>query len=357
MKALRRRQANTDRGVATRRRTTRPFQQRTARGGRAPLAQPGCAPRAWRAGKGGGLARHAWTDRPHRRPSAWSTRNAGRDRAAGQRRQPRRRRITPNTNTTTTTMISTHNHVDMAASLVGPGQLKLTLLPATRASNSVTARPPRGPGSTAALRAGSRGPLRPAHRSGLAGLLPAAATRPPGGAEPFGHAQANCCSQLHMGGEPGQASTDPPDHSAPDRGCGEAEKSLPWVVGERCEHGAVETLWQTPRRRCQSDGARLRRTPNLRPGPLHRPALPVQPRSALRDPPRVGPAAGNSAATPHPKLLGDRWSPPHGGCFNVATCAATGDLHHSAGMPLLTPLGTARTAVLCSVYRAEFLSI
>jgi hypothetical protein len=76
------------------------------------------------------------------------------------RRQPRRRRITPNTNTSTTTMISTHNHVDMAASLVGPGQFKLTLLPATRASNSVTARQAPGPGSTAALRAGSRGPLR-----------------------------------------------------------------------------------------------------------------------------------------------------------------------------------------------------
>ena len=43
-------------------------------------------------------------------------------------------------------MISTHNHVDMAASLVGAGQLKLTLLPPTRASNSVTARrPPPGP--------------------------------------------------------------------------------------------------------------------------------------------------------------------------------------------------------------------
>ena len=80
------------------------------------------------------------------------------------RRQPRRRRITPNTNTNTTTMISTHNHVDMAASLVGAGQLKLTLLPPTRASNSVTARRPHGPGSTAALRAGSRGPLHPATR-------------------------------------------------------------------------------------------------------------------------------------------------------------------------------------------------
>ena len=36
-------------------------------------------------------------------------------------------------------MISTHNHVDMAASLVDAGQLKLTLLPPTRASNSVMA--------------------------------------------------------------------------------------------------------------------------------------------------------------------------------------------------------------------------
>lgn len=79
-----------------------------------------------------------------------------------QRRQRPRRRITPNTNTSTTTMISTHNHVDMAASLVGAGQFKLTLLPPTRASNSVTARRPPGPGSTAALRAGSRGPLHPA---------------------------------------------------------------------------------------------------------------------------------------------------------------------------------------------------
>jgi hypothetical protein len=41
-----------------------------------------------------------------------------------QRRQPRRRRITPNTNTSTTTMISTHNHVDTAASLVGPGAVQ-----------------------------------------------------------------------------------------------------------------------------------------------------------------------------------------------------------------------------------------
>jgi hypothetical protein len=81
-----------------------------------------------------------------------------------QPRQRPRRRITPNTNTTTTTTISTHNHVSMAASLVGAGQFKLTLLPPTRASNSVTARRPPGPGSTAALRAGSRGPRHPATR-------------------------------------------------------------------------------------------------------------------------------------------------------------------------------------------------
>jgi hypothetical protein len=40
-----------------------------------------------------------------------------------QRRQ-RRRRITPNTKTSTTTTISTHNHVDMAASLVGAGAVR-----------------------------------------------------------------------------------------------------------------------------------------------------------------------------------------------------------------------------------------
>jgi hypothetical protein len=42
-------------------------------------------------------------------------------RPLAQPRQRPRRRNTPNTNTTTTTMISTHNHVDMAASLVGAG--------------------------------------------------------------------------------------------------------------------------------------------------------------------------------------------------------------------------------------------
>jgi hypothetical protein len=42
-----------------------------------------------------------------------------------QRRQRPRRRISPNANTSTTTMISTHNHVDMAASLVGAGATQI----------------------------------------------------------------------------------------------------------------------------------------------------------------------------------------------------------------------------------------
>jgi hypothetical protein len=247
----------------------------------------------------------------------------------------------------------------MAASLVGPGAVQADATAAHPSKQLGHRRPPPGPGSTAALRVGSRDPAPRDLPTDLG--WPGSCRQPlrvhPAGPSPSATPRPTVAANSTWEENPGRRQPTPPDHSAPDRGCGEAEKSLPWVVGERCEHGAVETLWQTPRRRCQSDGARLRRTPNLRPGPLHRPALPVQPRSALRDPPRVGPAAGNSAATPHPKLLGDRWSPPHGGCFNVATCAATGDLHHSAGMPLLTPLGTARTAVLCSVYRAEFLSI
>ena len=154
------------------------------------------------------------------RPSTRSSRSAGRDRAAGAARQPRRRRITPNTNTSTTTMISTHNHVDMAASLVGPGQLKLTLLPPTRASNSVTARPAPGPGSTAAharplagtpaprdLPAdlgwpGSR-PRRPRWGPSPSGPRPASPAQPP---PPAPHERRT-----------GQASPTRRDHSDPDR--------------------------------------------------------------------------------------------------------------------------------------------
>jgi hypothetical protein len=74
----------------------------------------------------------------------------------------------------------------------------------------------------------------------------------------------------------------------------------PAWVGEQSKHGCAEAQWPTPRRRRRTDGARLRRNPNLRRGRLHRPALPVQPRSMLRDPPRVGRAGGDSAAATPP---------------------------------------------------------
>ena len=78
-----------------------------------------------------------------------------------QRRQRPRRRITPNTTTSTTTMISTHNHVDMAASLVGAGAVRGDATAAHPSKQLVTARRPPGPGSTAALH-GLAGPLHPA---------------------------------------------------------------------------------------------------------------------------------------------------------------------------------------------------
>jgi len=74
----------------------------------------------------------------------------------------------------------------------------------------------------------------------------------------------------------------------------------PAWVGEQSKHGCADAQWQTPRRRCRTDGARLRRNPNLRRGRLHRPALPVQPRSMLRDPPWVGRAGDASAAATPP---------------------------------------------------------
>jgi hypothetical protein len=149
----------------------------------------------------------------------------------------RRRRITPNTNTTTTTMISTHNHVDMAASLVGPGQFKLTLLPATRASNSVTARPPPGPGSTAALRAGSRGPLR--------------------WAEPFGPRPAQP-SPAQRGGS-GRRQLTRRNHSeitaSPTGGYGKAEKRLPCLGGD---NASLAVPMRDGRRRAAGAGPTVR---------------------------------------------------------------------------------------------------
>jgi hypothetical protein len=135
--------------------TTRPFQQPTARDGHTGMASsrlrtPSPQGRATLGGRLRPLDLDPPAPPPSHRPSP-----AGAPAVTGPLAQPRqrpRRRITPSTNTTTTTTISTHNHVDMAASLVGAGQFKLTLLPPTRANNSVTAKRPPGPRSTAAAR-------------------------------------------------------------------------------------------------------------------------------------------------------------------------------------------------------------
>jgi hypothetical protein len=184
------------------------------------------------------------------------------------------------------------------------GQVVVTLLPPTRASNSVTARQPPGPGSTAALRAGSRDPCtpRPARRprAGPGGPSPSCHAQP-APAQPYRSAPQKRRTQ--------QAATDPtrPQRGRPARGMARPRRVCPAWVGEQSKHGCAETQWQTRRRR-RTDGARLRRNPNVRRGRLHRPALPVQPRSALRDPPRVGPAGGNSAAATPPLSCRDRWS-------------------------------------------------
>jgi hypothetical protein len=203
------------------------------------------------------------------------------------RRQRRRLRITPNTNTTTTTMISTHNHVDMTASLVGAGagQADTTAAHPGKQLPPASRRPPE-PGSTAALRAGSRAPCtpRPARRSGLVGWgQPRPGHRPcvgPVGPSPPGHAQPAQpirIDQHHTRGGPSRRQPTRRDHSEPDRrGMARPRRVCPAWVGEQSKHGCAATQWQTRRRR-RTDGARLRRNPNLRRGRLHRPALPVQP--------------------------------------------------------------------------------
>jgi hypothetical protein len=190
--------------------------------------------------------------------------------------------------------------------LGGAGQFAVTLLPPTRASNSITARRPPGLGSTAALRPGPPGPLHPATCppiwTGRARASPAADH-----AHAWGRALGPCpaAQPYHRTWHPRQE--DPgrlhrPDATTPNptgRGRTRPRRVCPAWVREPCEHGCAETQWQTPRRRRRPDGPCLRRNPNLRRGRLPGPALQVQPRSALRDPPRVGPAGGDSAtATP-----------------------------------------------------------
>jgi hypothetical protein len=200
------------------------------------------------------------------------------------------------------------------------GQFAVTLLPPTRASNSVMARPPPGPGSTAALRAGSQDPgtPRPARRSGLAGRRP----RRPRWAEPFRVTPSQPSPPYRPARHEWRtrAGVTRPEATTASRPAGMARPSsvCPAWVGEQSKHGCADARWQTPRRRRRTDGARLWRHPNLRRGRLHRPAFPVQPRSALRDPPRLGPAGGDSAA--HPPARPRSWVMPRlaAGCRGPA---------------------------------------
>jgi hypothetical protein len=259
---------------------------------------------------------------------------------AARRQRRRRARTPPNSNTATTTMISTHNHVDMAASLVGAGAGQADTTAAHPGKQLPASRRPPGPRSTAALGAGSRGgpcTSRPARRSGLVERVPARPGRRPRAgpvAEPSCHAQrAQPTVSTSTTDEEDPAGGNRPDATTatPTAGYGEAERVCPAWVGEQSKHGGADAQWQTPRRRRRTDGARLRRNPNLCRGRLHRLALPVQPRSTLRDPPRLGPAGDDPHEATPPLSCRGRWSAQHGGRFNVVSHAVSArHLHHSA---------------------------
>jgi hypothetical protein len=193
------------------------------------------------------------------------------------RRQRRRLRITPNTNTRTTTMISTHNHVDMTASLVGAGAGQADTTAAHPGEQLPASRRPPGPGSTAALHASSRAraPRDLPADLGWPGSRPRAGPVGPSSSCHAQPAQPNRIDQHHRRGGPSGRQPTRRDHSEPDRrGMARPRRVCPAWVGEQSKHGCAETQWQTRRRR-RTDGARLRRNPNLRRGRLHRPALPV----------------------------------------------------------------------------------
>jgi hypothetical protein len=99
------------------------------------------------------------------------------------------------------------------------GQFAVTLLPATRASNSVMARRPPGPGSTAALRAGSQDP---APRDLPADLgWPGGRPRRPRWAEPFratpSQPSPTTAPSTTRAEDPGRRHPTRGDHSDPDR--------------------------------------------------------------------------------------------------------------------------------------------
>jgi hypothetical protein len=226
--------------------TTRPFQQRTARGGRAGMAPPRLRTRARRAGQHWvvGCARldlDPPATPPSRRPGPAAAPTVTGPLA--QRRQ-RRRRITPNTNTTTTTTISTHNHVDMAASLVDAGAVQADATAAHPSKQlghgqatsraQIDARAARGLAGTPAPRdlpadlgwpGGRQTGRRP--RPGPVGLSPSG-PRPASPAQPPQPAPHEL--RTRAGGNRPDATT-----ATPTGGYGEAEQSLQllFAVGDR----------------------------------------------------------------------------------------------------------------------------
>ena len=100
----------------------------------------------------------------------------------------------------------------------------------------------------------------------------------PGGPEPFGPRPASPAPTVSTSTreEDRKASTDATTAS-PTGAIWRGREEFALLRGEQSKHGDAETQWQTPRRRRRTDGARLRRNPNVRRGRLHRPALPVHP--------------------------------------------------------------------------------
>ena len=197
----------------------------------------------------------------------------------------------------------------MAASLVGAGAIQANATaghPSKQLSHGQATSQARIDGRAPRRLAG---PLHPATCPPIWAGPAADHASAPVGPSPSGHAQPAQPQPPHSAPHekgPGQASTDPTRPQRP-RLAGMARPSsvCPAWVGEQSKHGCADAQSQTPRRRCRTDGARLRGNPNLRPGRLHRPALPVQPRSALRAAPRMGPAEGDSAA--HPRARPRSW--------------------------------------------------
>jgi hypothetical protein len=137
---------------------------------------------------------------------------------AARRQRRRRARIPPNSNTRTTTMISTHNHVDMAASLVGAGAGQADTTAAHSGKQLPRVQATSRAGIDAALRGLVGAPCTPrsARRSGLA-RQPTMRRRRRGRALRATPSQPNHRTQHHKSGGPGRRQPTRRDHSEPDR--------------------------------------------------------------------------------------------------------------------------------------------